>query len=164
MQNAFRFHELDTENKSVSTKVFSGFSRLRPLHLLFRKTATRLFMRFPLHDTYGFCDRDFRKFLRQVDLPRMSPILLYDKWYSVLTKFPAENFAAWQIGFPSTRLLQKTIHAQPRFCTNFYRLHFAIRFAAHLCQIAKYCIICNVFLGGVMPLNKERGRKCHMRC
>ena len=43
-------------------------------------------MHFPLHDTYGFCDSDFRDFLRKVSGHGMHR-------------------------FPSTRFLQKTIHA-----------------------------------------------------
>ena len=53
-------------------------------------------MHFPLHDTYGFCGSDFRNFLRKNELPRHAPTLLYDKWYTVLTNFLAENFAAGQ--------------------------------------------------------------------
>ena len=116
-------------------------------------------MRFPLHDTYGFCDRNFRKFLRQVDLPRIVPALLYDKWCGALTRFLAENFVAGRGGFPPTELLQKTIHAQPLFQTDFNAPISPSFFAAHLCQIAKYCIICHVFLGGIAPLNGKRGEK-----
>ena len=36
------------------------------------------------------------------------------------------------------------------------RLHSEMRFAAHLCKIAKYCIMRNVFLCGVVPLKRER--------
>ena len=102
-----------------------------------------------------------------------------DEWHEV--RLPPSSFRAPRSGFPRFQWLTDLSTAPRIKCApspdrgidnsalsaqmDLTLFVYTLRFAAHLCQIAKYCIICNVFPWKcVMTLNKEPGRKCHTRC